>query len=70
MSSALNIAACRGDSGGGATNNHFILCLCRCVDGFQANTGANSNSGPVIRTGDKKLIGKGDVLEVGGPKEQ
>jgi hypothetical protein len=69
MSSALDIASCRGDCGSGATNKHFPLCLCRCVDGFQANTGAKSNRGPVIRTGDRELIGKGDVLEVGGPKE-
>jgi hypothetical protein len=69
MSGSLDISACRGDSGGGATNKHLPPCLGRGIYSFQANTGADSNRGPVIRTGYEEMFGKGNVLKVGGPKE-
>jgi hypothetical protein len=69
MSTALDVSACQGDRGGNATNKHFPSCLCRSVDGLQANTGANSNRGPMIFTGDEECFRKCDVLEVGGPEK-
>jgi hypothetical protein len=69
MSGALDISACRRDRGSGAAHNHFPLCFCRSIDGLQANTGAYSNRGSMIRTIDDKLLRKGDVPKVGSPEE-
>ena len=70
MSSALNISPCRRDSGtAGAAHKHFSSCLCRSVQGIQANTGAYSNRGTMIQTIDNELFRKGDVLKVGSPEE-
>ena len=70
MSGALDISTCRRDRGSGAAHKHFFSCLCGSIDGAQADTGAHSNRGPVIRTINDEMFCKGDILKVGGPEKK